>query len=601
MKLHRSPLWLLGMASIAVAAPPDGSALYAKHCAICHETLAVIQNHVALKSMPPEYIVRALTSGVMRKQGAGLTKEDRAAIATYLAGRPLGPVIDPAIGRCTSTAPSSPGDHDWNGWGADLENTRFQPAAAAGLTADQVPRLKLKWAFGLPEGFSAFAQPSIVDGRVYVGSAAGIVYALNAASGCTYWSFEAKAGVRGAVTIGGGTAYFGDLRANVYAVNARTGRLVWMASVEDHPAARVTGSPKLYQGRLYVPVASREEWLSASSKYECCTFRGSVVALDAATGKQLWKTFTIEEAPRPTVKTKEGTQRWGPSGVGVWTSPTIDARRGVLYVGTGDGYSDPATRYSDSILALDLAGGRIVWARQITEGDVFNGNCIQARQSTCPDKVGPDSDFGSSPILRTLASGRRVLIAGQKSGVVHALDPDKQGAVIWQTRIGKGGMLGGIQWGPTADDTSAYIALSDLGLIPAADGMGLIPDPKAGGGLFALQLATGEKLWSALPPPGGCTVPRCSPAQSAAVTAIPGMIFSGALDGHLRAYSASDGRIVWDFDTVRDFPTVNGIPARGGSLDGPGPAVAGGILVVNSGYAYFNGIPGNALLAFGVE
>jgi polyvinyl alcohol dehydrogenase (cytochrome) len=434
---------------------------------------------------------------------------------------------------------------------------------------------------------------------VYVGSAAGVVYSLDATTGCTYWTFEANGGVRNAITVGpDDVAYFGDLHATVYAVNARNGALIWKTQVEDHPAARVTGSPKLYQGRLYLPVASREEWLSASSTYECCTFRGSVVALDASTGKQVWKTYTISEPAHRTIKSKTGVQLWGPSGVGVWTSPTIDTKRGVLYVGTGDGYSDPPTPYSDSILALDLKTGKIAWARQITEGDVFNGNCIQAKISTCPDKMGPDSDFGSSPILRTLASGKRILIAGQKSGVVHALDPDNKGAILWQTRIGKGGMLGGIQWGPTADSENAYVALSDLALMPGAEG--LIPNPKAGGGLFAVQLATGEKLWSALPAES-CNVPRCSPAQSAAVTSIPGMIFSGALDGHLRAYSAKDGKIMWDFDTVREFPTVNHVPARGGSLDGPGPAIAGGLVVVNSGYAYFNGIPGNVLLAFSAE
>ena len=595
-------LWLLGAATIASAAPPDGSDLYAKHCAMCHETLAVIQNHVALKSMPAEYIVRVLTTGAMRTQAGRLTGEERAAIATFLAGQPLNPPGNREIGRCSGSAPAGAGEREWNGWSADLENTRFQPSDAAGLTAEQVPQLKLKWAFGFPEGFSAFAQPSLVRGRVFVGSATGTVYSLNASTGCTYWTFEANGGVRGAITIGpGNVAYFGDLHATVYAVNANTGSLVWKTSIDNHPAARVTGSLKLYQGRLYVPVASREEWLSASAGYECCTFRGSVAALDAGTGKQIWKTYTITEAAKPTAKSKAGTQLWGPSGVGVWTSPTIDTRRGVLYVGTGDGYSNPPTPYSDSILAFDLNSGKVAWSRQITEGDVFNGNCIQGKPTTCPDKVGPDADFGSSPILRTLASGRRVLIAGQKSGVVYALDPDNQGEVLWRTRVGKGGMLGGIQWGPAADTAAAYVALSDLGLIPAPDGLGIMPDPKAGGGLFALQLATGEMLWTAPPAEGGCHTPRCSPAQSAAVTAIPGVIFSGSLDGHLRAYSARDGKVVWDFDTVRDFDTVNRVHAKGGSLDGPGPAVAGGILVSTSGYAYFNGIPGNVLLAFGLE
>ena len=597
--MNRTTMALL-LSSCAVAATPDGADLYTRNCAICHEALPPLQNRVALKAMPPEYIVRALDKGSMRVQGARLSAAERGAIAEFLTGKAVGARPASTAGRCQAEPSASFAGPQWNGWGVDQENTRFQPADAAGLTAGQIPKMKLKWAFGFPGDFSTFAQPAIAGGRVFVGSPMGIVYSLDAASGCTYWSFEASGGVRSAITIGpGNMAYFGDTHANMYALDAITGKLIWKTSVDDHPMARVTSAPKLYEGRLYMGIASRDEWLSADPRYECCKFRGSVVALDAKTGKQIWKSYTIAEPARPTKKSKAGTQLWGPSGVGVWSSPTIDAQRKLLYVGTGDGYSEPATPYSDSILALDLNTGKIAWSRQITEGDVFNGNCMQLKPSTCPDKVGPDFDFGSSPILRSLPSGRRVLIAGQKSGVVHALDPDKKGEILWQTRVGKGGVLGGIQWGPAADNETAYVALSDIGLLPAAEGV--LPDPKTGGGLFAIQLATGEKLWSVLPPEDGCHTPRCSPAQSAAVTAIPGVVFSGSLDGHLRAYSTKDGKILWDYDTAKEYETVNQVPAKGGSLDGPGPAIAGGILVVNSGYAYFNSIPGNVLLAFGLE
>jgi polyvinyl alcohol dehydrogenase (cytochrome) len=598
MKLSRALLPLCA-ATIAFAAP-DGADLYTKNCAVCHEVLVVLQNHVALKTMSPEYIVRTLTIGAMRVQASKLTRDERVAIAEFLTGKPLESAPAGNVGRCTGDAAKSLSGPQWNGWGVDLENTRFQSADAAGLSAAQIPGLKLKWAFGFPGDYSTISQPAMAGGRVFVGSAAGMVYSLDAASGCTYWSFEASSGVRSAITIGpGDMAYFGDLHANVYALDANTGKMIWKTNVDDYPTARVTAAPKLYEGRLYVAVASRDEWLSTDPRFQCCKFRGSVLALDAKTGKQIWKTYTISEPAHPTTKTKGGTQLWGPSGVGVWTSPTIDTKRNVLYVGTGDGYSEPATPHSDAILALDLNNGKVAWAHQITEGDVFNGNCLQLKPSSCPDKVGPDSDFGSSPILRTLPSGKRVLIAGQKSGVVHALDPDDKGKVLWQTRVGKGGMLGGVQWGPAADRDTAYVALSDIGLIPAPEGV--IPDPKVGGGLFALQISTGEKLWSVLPSPDGCHTPHCSPAQSAAVTAIPGVVFSGSLDGHLRAYATKDGKILWDYDTAKEFDTVNGVPGKGGSLDGPGPAIAGGIMVVNSGYAFFNGMPGNVLLAFGAE
>jgi polyvinyl alcohol dehydrogenase (cytochrome) len=582
----------------ARAAAPDGADLYAKHCASCHEVIALAaQNRALLKNLTPEFIVRTLAIGTMHTQGARLPAAERAAVAEYLTAKPVH-AVDTGAGRCSAEPSRNFSGSQWNGWGAGLDNSRFQPVSAAGMTAEQVPSLKLKWAFGYPDNYSAFAQPIVAGGRVFVGSALGMVYSLDSASGCTYWSFDAGAGVRTAITIGpGNVAYFGDLRANAYALDAVTGKLLWKTTVDDHALSRITGSPALYEGKLYVPVASRSEWLAADSHYECCTFRGSVVALDAKTGKQIWKTYTIADRPKPTRKTKNGTQLWGPSGGGVWGSPTVDTRRNILYIATGDNYSEPATPMTDAVVALALDSGKVAWARQITSGDLFNGGCGQRDTSVCPEKPGPDFDFGSATILRTLSNGKRLLIAGQKSGVLHALDPDNEGKIVWQQKLGAGSILGGIQWGPAADAETAYAAISDIGFVPGAEGMQ--PDPKTGGGLFAIQLATGEKLWSALPQE--CHTPRCSPAQSAAVTTIPGAVFSGSMDGHFRAYSSKDGKIIWDYDSVRDFETVNQIPAHGGSLDGPGAAIAGGMLFVNSGYGYFFGMPGNVLLAFGVE
>jgi len=584
--------------STALWAAPDGSDLYTKNCAVCHEALPPLQNHVAMKDMPPEYIVRALKTGAMRKLGASLSPADSTAIAEWITEKKLNPGLVTS-GACPGKAPTSFSGPQWNGWGVDLENSRFQTAQAAGLSPDQISGLKLKWAFGFPGGFNTYSQPTVAGGRVFVGGPEGVVYSLDAQTGCTYWSFDAGAGVRSAITIGpNAIAYFGDVHGNVFALDANSGTQLWKVQVDDYPTARITGAPKLYEGRLYVPVASRDEWLSADPRFECCKFRGSVAALDASTGKQHWKTFMIAEPARPLAR-KKGTQLWGPSGVGVWSSPTIDVTRGVLYVGTGDSYSEPAAPLSDSIVALDLRSGKVVWSQQLTAGDAFNGNCLQQNQSSCPEKVGPDSDFGSSPILHSLPSGKRVLLAGQKSGVMHALDPDNKGKILWQTRLSPAGMLGGIQWGPAADKDTVYAAISGLGLIPGPEGV--IPDPNGGGGIHAIQIATGEKLWSVLPAKDDCAgIRRCSPAQSAAITVIPGAVFSGSLDGHLRAYSTKDGRILWDYNTAHEFDTVNNVPAKGGSLDGPGPVIVGGTLFVNSGYSYFNSLPGNVLLAFGL-
>jgi polyvinyl alcohol dehydrogenase (cytochrome) len=320
------------------------------------------------------------------------------------------------------------------------------------------------------------------------------------------------------------------------------------------------------------------------------------VALDAATGKQIWKAYTIAEAPHPTIRNAIGKQLYGPSGASVWSSPTIDAKRGAIYVATGNSFSNPPADTSDAVLAFDLATGRMLWHQQATPKDSYITACYGTDLTNCPENNGPDYDFGQSPILVTLGSGQRLLVVGQKSGVVHALDPDQEGKFVWQTRVGKGGALGGPHWGSAADQDHVYVANSDMWFL---SGGGLSLDPKAGGGLFALELATGHITWKV--PPVACgDRERCSPALSAAVTAIPGVVFSGGVSGYLRAYDTDDGRQLWEVDTARDYSTVNGVLAHGGAMDGPGPIVVDGMLYVNSGYVQWGGRSGNALLAFEV-
>jgi polyvinyl alcohol dehydrogenase (cytochrome) len=504
------------------------------------------------------------------------------------------------ISKCAQNSVEFPQRLDgprWNGWGADLGNSRFQPAEMAGLTRDQVPSLRLKWAFGFLGRSSAVAQPTVVGGLVFVGGGDREIYALDAKNGCTRWVFKTEAVVRTAISFApiAGTdqfaVFFGDVSANAYAVNAITGALVWKTKVENHPAALITGAPTLYSGILYVPVSSKEEVTGSPSAYQCCTFRGSVVALDITTGKQIWKSYTIPETPRPTKRNAMGTQLHGPSGAAVWSAPTIDVQRQALYVATGDNYSDPPSETSDAIVAFDLTTGRMLWHWQATEKDSFITSCFSPDKTNCPESNGPDHDFGQSPILASLRSGQRVLVIGQKSGVVHALDPDQKGNILWQTRVGKGGALGGIMWGSAADKDHVYVANSDVRF----RGYKTL-DSSAGGGLFALDLATGKISMQVPPVPCGDRS-QCSPALSAAVTAIPGVVFSGGVSGHLRAYATDDARLLWEVDTAREYPAVNGVSARGGAMDGPGPTIVDGMLYVNSGYAQWGGLPGNALLA----
>ena len=374
--------------------------------------------------------------------------------------------------------------------------------------------------------------------------------------------------------------------------------------IEEHDAARLTGTPVAYNGTVFVPVASWEETRSLDPAYPCCTFRGSIVALRIRDGRQVWKSYLVPESKR-IGQTKVGTPQYGPSGAGVWASPTLDARRGVMYIATGDNYSSPATSLSDAIVALEITTGRVVWSRQTLPHDAYNSSCGTDKQN-CPEENGPDYDFGSSAILTQLPDGRDILLAGQKSGMVYALDPGRKGEIVWRVRIASPGPTTatsvGVLWGMASDGQKVYAATASSGRTRPTDPLDTrrnILDPKQGGGLTALRVADGGKAWYA--PPIVCAegAPSgCSPTQSAAVTAIPGIVFSGSNDGHLRGYSTEDGRVVWDFDTAREFQTVNGVKAKGGSIDGPGAVVVNGMVFVNSGYSRFGGMPGNVLLAF---
>jgi polyvinyl alcohol dehydrogenase (cytochrome) len=579
-------------AAVSAFAQPDGAALFQKHCASCHRAGSATRAPLpdAMTSMTPEAVLATLESGSMKPQATELSTAERDALAKHLG---LGAkTVGQAAGKCAPDTPATSDSSYWNGWGVDRENSRFQPARMAGLDERKVPHLKLKWAFGFPGANSAMAQPVIVGGRIMFGSDNGTVYSVNAKSGCIYWTFKAAATVRTAISVGAinsghYTLFFGDLKAQVYALDFQTGKQLWRVKLDDHPLARITGAPKLWNEKLYVPVSSVEEVSGGNVGYECCTFRGSLVALEGATGKQIWKSYAIPDPPKLTHRNKSGTQLHGPSGAAIWLSPTLDTARRLIYVGTGNGYSDPATKFTDAVIAFDIDSGAMKWSKQLTPGDGWNFACQSAAGQNCPEDHGSDVDIGTSPILRN-----NVLLIGQKSGVVYGLDPNNDGKILWQTRIGKGGSLGGIQWGMAADDKTVYSALSDRNPRKWEDE----------GGLFALDILTGKKLWTTPAVKPACLgKPNCSAAQMAPVTLIPGVVFSGSMDGHLRAYSAKDGRVVWDFDTLREFETVNGVKARGGSLSATGVVVANGMAYVNSGYGALAGMPGNVLLAFAAE
>jgi polyvinyl alcohol dehydrogenase (cytochrome) len=502
-------------------------------------------------------------------------------------------VLAPEKNPCATRAdPVAVGSVQWNGWGRDLFNTRYQPEPA--IRAMDVPKLALKWAFGFQSG-NEFGQPTLVDGRLFVTSAAGRVYALDAKSGCTYWTYDAPAGSRTAISIGElglskraaiprklkrtlahldvikapSAAFFGDDTGAVYALDAQKGTLLWKTQVDTHPTARIVGAPTLDNDRLYIAVGSNEEGNAANPNYSCCTFRGSVAALDIASGRVLWKSYSVLEEPQPTHKSSAGVQEWGPAGAAIASSPTIDMKRGVLYIGTGRSTTGIDQSLTDSIAAFGLNDGKLRWVKQLKV----------LGQTT-------SSGFISSPVLRTLASGNEVVLAAQLSGVVYGLDPDHGGEILWQTKPGGADASsdGGVAWGTAADHRSWFVALS--GSLAEARNLS--------GSLWALDPKTGIARWHTPSPTPECSWSEgpCSHAQSQAVTVMPGGVFSGSMDGHLRAYSTIDGKILWDFDTAKAFQTQNGVRASGGPLDHGGATIVNGCVYI---------ISGNTLLAFSVE
>ena len=584
----------------------DGVDVFADHCAVCHAVPSdeKIPPVDALMKMDANKIVSALTEGPMRLEGSKLSAEQRTAVAEFLSGGKVKETIVASSNICKANPPISlPGSRPmWTGWGRTDANTRYQPDTG-GITAANVGKLKLKWAFGISNATQMRSQPSVFDGKLFFGSPTGVIYSINAETGCTYWTYSAEGAVRSAIAIGkdknagsGYALYFSDAKANAYALDAESGKKLWEVKIDTHPAAIGTGSVTLYDGILFVPITGvSEESTSARPDYECCTFRGSVTALDAATGKEIWKYYTVPK-PMPRGKSSAGKQLWGPAGVGIWSAPTVDPKRGLLFVGTGNAYADPKVSTSNAVIALDLKTGALKWSKQLLAGDIWIFGCDPSTTSgkedagknpNCPTKIGPDFDIAASPVLTTTPEGHDVLVVTQKSGMGWELAPES-GTILWEYRWGEGSPKGGV-WGVATDDRNAYFGNAGQDT----------PDP---GGLHAVDLASGHEVWFTPPPPTLCKRgPGCDPLQAAATTAIPGVVFSGSQDGGMRAYSTKDGEILWTYDTNKTFDTVNGVKANGGSIDGPGPVVADGMVYVTSGNGGFFGRPGNVLLAFTVD
>ena len=591
---------------------------YFTNCASCHESND--PGHQApktavLKKMTPERILEVMTTGSMRNAAAALSDQDKRLIAEWVAGRKIDTDLVGAAEKMPNACASHPAVREsnapaWNGWGVDYRNSRFQPGAAAGLSPGQVSRLQLKWAFGFPGATALYGQ-TVYDGRLYVTSNAGYVYSLDAETGCLHWSFRAQSAVRSGFTIGRLSKtdprlaiFFGDIHGTAYALSAGTGEEIWKTLTDPHPLARITGTPVLFEGRLFVPVASLEEPESGQADYTCCTFRGFMSALDAATGREIWKTYTIPDVPKVVGKNSRGKDMLAPAGAGVWATPTLDIKRRALYITTGNAFAGTPKnsqcgdgdehRHGQGALVDAGAGARYLAQRVCAEhprrgvsrsrggggrGGRAGGPAIPYPPENCPAVLGPDWDFAAPAALATTSDGRDILIAPQKQGLVWAVNPDN-GQVIWKQDVAReiAGGRGETLFGGAVDSEKAY-----FGLISS--------------GHLALDLKTGEEVWYApLVPPQGRENQR---GVVGAVTLIPGVLLSGARDGMIRAASSRTGQLLWEFDSAKEFTTVNGVQARGGSAASGGPVVANGMVFIGSGYPGFQGgQPGNVLLAF---
>lgn len=581
-----------------------GSEAYQQNCAACHDN-GVDRAPPAsmIGNLSPEAILRVITEGQMRVQASTLSAEQKQAVAEFLTGHKLGEAAEaakPLMCKANSLWFDLGQPPALSGWGFDAANSHEISGDVAGLDRANVSKLKLKWAFAFPGVLYARSQPAIAGGAIFVGGDDGKVYALDPETGCAHWTYTASGPVRQGVVVSGWKAgdaqakpmvFFGDVLGKEYALDAESGRVVWQRKMDTHPNSTLTGSPALSGGMLYVPVSSLEEPAAAVKEYQCCTFRGSVVALDATTGTEKWRAWMVGE-PKPTYKNENGVQQFGPSGVAIWSSPLVDEKRGQLYVDTGDNYSSPTTSLSDSIVAVDLKTGKINWSYQATKGDAWNVACGWTDDmGNCPKDSGPDHDFGAAPVMAKGSDGKEYLLAGQKSGSLFALDPDT-GKLQWAQRVGRGGTFGGIHFGFAAAGGKVFVPVSDL------DDGGTYDMPGRPG-VFALDVATGKEVWAA-PAKDLCGDTKfCHPGYGAAISVTPELVLAGAMDGHMRIFDADSGKLLWDTDTNDSFSAVNGAKAHGGSFaGGTAPIAWHGKLIVSSGYGGLGKMPGNVMLVY---
>jgi polyvinyl alcohol dehydrogenase (cytochrome) len=488
---------------------------------------------------------------------------------------------------------------DWTMGGQNLANTRHQGAETV-LGPDNVSGLRTKWVF--TTGGDVSATPAVAGDAVYVPDWAGNLFKIDTRTGTQVWArrFSDYTGIpdsiaRATPAVADGVLYVGSAGGYLLAVDAATGDLAWKTQVDPHPGTLLTAAPVVFQQRVYVGVSSKEELMALGRGYPCCTFRGSVVALDAQSGAIVWQSYTIPD---------NGGRPGGYAGNAIWGStPVVDPDRRALYVATGNNYRVPADvqacekarqadrrrrscivpdNHVDAVLALDLQTGAVRWSKKLQGYDAWNFACLGLPgrpRPKCPDPRGKDYDFGQGPMLFTAPGepGRPLLGAGQKSGIFWALDPDT-GTIVWSTVVGPAGHLGGLGWGSATDGSRIYATDANYGRKRYA----LVPSGETtrGGAWSALDAATGAIQWQTAAPDRATAL--------GPLTVANGVVYAGSMarDGdNMFALDAATGQVLWRF-------------ASGGSVNA-GPAVVNGTVYWGSGYTNLHlGSQNNKLYAF---
>jgi polyvinyl alcohol dehydrogenase (cytochrome) len=585
-----------------------GHWLYERECAACHsDSASKAPNIDALRMMSREAIMKTLTLGKMQPLTQHLSKTEKGLITWYLAGEQPDDSGWLAANQCEQSVLEHAPLMSSENWGFGVHNQRF--IANTAINALNVQQLNVAWTLALPRVASLRSQPVVWGERLYVADQVGRVLMLDRQRGCILAATHVDTAVRSALVIvpnqGKPLLIFADSLASIYALDADTLQQVWHRSVGLFESSIVSGSPSAFENTLFVPVSSYEVALAGQDSYPCCQAHGGVVALDVASGEERWRWHATPPAQRQG-ESRTGTMQYGPSGASVWTTPAIDPVRRRIYIGTGQNNSLPATDTSDAVVAIDMDSGETVWRFQAIAGDVWNAGCLHGG-ANCPVDPGGDFDFGASMIIATDDAGD-LLLAGQKSGEVFALSLDPEtnnGEVIWRRRLSDGTSNGGIHWGMSVAGETLYVPVAD----PEHDLPNYTPRP----GMSALHWRSGELLWQQRVERGceysgakraiGLSNMQQSLEQdyaceyfyglSAASTATPELVFSGALNGLLRAYDGQSGQEHWRFNTAI---SVEG--GHGGALDVAGPVIAEDMLYVTSGYAMFGQLPGNVLFAF---